>query len=350
MGAVPNFLFYSECPIADTNMKVSNILFLCLLVLFCLISCSEAGRGKKGLAKKRNGGKGKNAGVKKFKGGKKRGKGRKKVRKQKDDDEDDNKKQKRRRKGSKKRSKSGKKGKKGRGKGARKGVRKASERASEKKKGKGCRHPDNALRPGGNTLLQKVSGAVPCYAILCTKVGKKYKWVYEEQECKTCKMGDVQYMVGYVSEQKCYGPPPCYIMMCMADGQFRKQGWPCGTQSDTQTTTSSSSGKATRVYFKCTWSSKTWKSDYSDTSSSAFKSLDSSIQSKISSADISNHKSSKVTFAWKGSTGTKGYVECSGSGCSNSEVSAGLTKAGASNVETSGSSYTTTTVATTTTN
>jgi len=333
-------------------MKFSNILFLCLLVLFCLINCSDARKGGKGVGKsRRGGGKGKNNGLKKFKRGKNGGKKQRKNNKDDDeDDEDSNKKQKRKNKKSKKASKKTKKNGKNFSKKSRKGAgsNSAELKKKKKKRAKGCRHPDGATRTEGFTLTKKVSGSVPCYTIECFAMGKKkFQWMYAETKCVTCTEAGIPYMVGYVKTQKCFGPPPCWVEMCRSDGKFIRQGWQCGDNTFLGQTTTSSSGATKRYYFKALWKNRTFLSAYKDPTSTAFKNLDKTLQAEIASkGSIPNYKKSKFSKFSQGSVYGYGYIECSP--CTDSEVKTGLTKAGATSVSVSTSSLTTTSVATTT--
>lgn len=222
-------------------MKFSNILFLGLLVLFCLISCSEAGK-KNGVKRGGKGGNGKNRGVGKQGGGKKK-KGPKRRKNNKDDEEDDTTTKRGKKRGNKNKKNNKAKRKLNKKKTAKFGKKKGSRRQaeeksaaygkSEKKKNKGCRHPTAGTLGEGHVLANKVSGMAPCWQIHCRADGKKKKWMYEQMQCVSCKVGDVSYAVGYVSEHKCFGSgptDPCYVMMCMQSGQFQKKRIPMRNQ------------------------------------------------------------------------------------------------------------------------
>jgi len=309
-------------------MKFSNILFLGLLVLFCLISCSEAGKKSRGLKRGGGGKNGKSRAVGKKESRRKKGA---KRRVSKDDDDDDKPSGKKgKKRGNKKNSRKNNKAKRkmnkkkvkkfGKSKGSRRQAteeKSASYSKSEKRKNKGCRHANGGTMGEGHILAHKVSGMAPCWQIHCRADGKKKKWMYEQKQCVSCKVGDVSYAVGYVSDHKCFGGPkdPCYVMMCMQSGQFMKKGYQCGT-SPAGTTTSGSN--IVYVTVTGTLTNTAWKSGYATSGSSDFNSLQSTIAAKYASAGISGYHSFTLKSAKSGSLIQTGVCGLWNSNCGTS--------------------------------
>jgi len=309
-------------------MNLNYIILLALLVLFCLISCSEGRQkrgGKKGVSKKGKGKRDRNP--VKIKGEHKRKSSKKVGSYNKDDDEDD-KKSKKKRKG----------GRKGRGRGGKKGGKKivgghkkiASFGKDEKQKGSKnkCRFAKSSVEyPQGYVMASKISGEVPCYEITCEGKAPKLKWIYKAIPCKTCPFSGINYMVGHSYENKCYGPGQCYAMVCMSDGTWQKTGHPCDdkpppvgptTTPGTVTGTGSTKGSTVDVTttsvntFKKftvtgTIQGKTWKSDYADTSTDAFKELETHVKSKYESSNLSGLHDVDLVGAYQSSVG--GIIE-----------------------------------------